>query len=431
MSPSSLRRYRAERLLRHDFDRLRGSVLASVRGRLRARGVSLDRGDLEACYAQAWQGLYLAVVEGQEIASPAGWLVMVTHRRAIDEHRGRARARCQGDPLTPAAGAARGAASEPPGGVERDLATELDDRARLRALFEALRARLNARERQAATLCYLQGLSRSEAARHMGVSDARMRKLMEGRGPGRPGVARKVGALVETIREGAWCEEQASSMRALAYGVLDPEGERYRLALQHRTRCPACRAYVVSLRGLAVALPPVLPPWAFGAAILARARNGAHTGGLGALSASGAAGAGGAAGGGWLAGAGPLAAKLAVGCLLALGIGADCVVMHGADRGRALPRRAVAGRAHRLAPGAWSPAVDHHADAAIASPRAASPRPVARSPTSANAEARSSREFGLERSPTSGVAAATTTSRLRPPIARSAESGAEREFAPG
>ena len=92
MSPLSLRRYRAERLLRRDFEALRASVLANVRGRLRASGVSLDRGDLDACYAQAWQGLYTAVLEGQEIANPAGWLVLVTFRRAIEEHRARARA---------------------------------------------------------------------------------------------------------------------------------------------------------------------------------------------------------------------------------------------------------------------------------------------------------------------------------------------------
>ena len=36
-------------------------------------------------------------------------------------------------------------------------------------------------------------------------------------------------------------------MRGLALGVLDPRGERYRLAQAHRDRCPACRAYVRSL----------------------------------------------------------------------------------------------------------------------------------------------------------------------------------------
>jgi hypothetical protein len=60
-----------------------------------------------------------------------------------------------------------------------------------------------------------------------------MRKLMDGQGTGRPGVAGKVGRLAETIRDGGWCEEQGSLMRGLAYGILDPDGDRYRLALIH------------------------------------------------------------------------------------------------------------------------------------------------------------------------------------------------------
>ena len=87
MSPLSLRRYRAERLLREEFEALRGRVLANVKGRLRAGGASLDQGDLDGCYAQAWQGLYAAVLEGQEIENPAGWLVLVTFRRAIESTR--------------------------------------------------------------------------------------------------------------------------------------------------------------------------------------------------------------------------------------------------------------------------------------------------------------------------------------------------------
>src|ERR1700685_1576992 len=89
MRPSTLRRYRAERRLRQDFEGLRGEVVATVRGRLRARGVSLDESDLDACYAQAWQGLYAAMVAGETIASLTGWLVLVTFRRALDEHRSR------------------------------------------------------------------------------------------------------------------------------------------------------------------------------------------------------------------------------------------------------------------------------------------------------------------------------------------------------
>src|SRR5207253_3007666 len=86
MSPPSLRRYRAERLLREEFELQRARVLASVYARLRAAGIRLDEGDLDACYALAWHGLYAALLEGQHVASPTGWLALVTYRRAIDEH---------------------------------------------------------------------------------------------------------------------------------------------------------------------------------------------------------------------------------------------------------------------------------------------------------------------------------------------------------
>ena len=91
MSPLTVRRYRAERMLRQEFEGLRGRVLGTVRGRLRTSGVSLDASDLEACYAQAWQGLYAAMLAGEEIANPTGWLALVTFRRAIEEHRSRRR----------------------------------------------------------------------------------------------------------------------------------------------------------------------------------------------------------------------------------------------------------------------------------------------------------------------------------------------------
>jgi len=67
MSPLEVRRFRAERLLRREFSDLRGRVLAGVRARLERSGGGLDEGDLEACYAQAWQGLYQAVLEGEQV----------------------------------------------------------------------------------------------------------------------------------------------------------------------------------------------------------------------------------------------------------------------------------------------------------------------------------------------------------------------------
>jgi RNA polymerase sigma factor (sigma-70 family) len=443
MSPLSVRRYRAERLLRREFDGLRGRVLASVRRRLAASGISLDQGDLDACYAQAWQGLYTAVLEGQEIANPTGWLVLVTFRRAIEEHRARGRVHRAASEIETANG------MEPASGAERDFAEELDDRARLRQLFEGLRGRLDRREREAATLCYLQGLSRSEAAAHLGVSEARMRKLMEGHGPGRPGVAGKVGALVEVIRDGSWCEQQGSLMRAFAYGVLDPDGERYQLALLHSSQCPACRAYVASLRGLAAVLPPVFMPWGLGAGVLARAGEGMHASGAagaagtpgasgaasggtgaglqagqglgGALSASGAAGAagaGGAAGGGWLLGAGGLGAKLAVGCVLALGVGAGCVALDIGHRASApvhTPRHAS-----RSQPDVPTYAADQIGDLVAGAGGSLSEPERASVPLTA--AARASREFGPEQAPASSAAGSAASSVSREPTARSASS---------
>lgn len=250
MSPLSLRRFRADRLLREEFDRLRDEVLPALRSKLLARGVRVDGADLEAFYAQAWQGLYATVLAGEEISNPAGWLVLVAFRRAIDEHR--RGAIVDPEPLQDG----RSSLERP--GEERDIAGELDDRASLRRLLEGMSVSLSQREREAASLCYLQGFSRREAARHLGISERKMERLMDGRGPGRRGVASKLGVLTAAIAEGRYCEERASLMRAFAFGILDREGERYKLALAHRRDCPACRAYVRSLRGISALLPPVL-----------------------------------------------------------------------------------------------------------------------------------------------------------------------------
>jgi RNA polymerase sigma factor (sigma-70 family) len=445
MSPLALRRYRADRLLQQEFSAMRSRVIAAVRGRLRSNGVSLDASDLEACYAQAWQGLYTALLDGQEIDNPGGWLVLVTFRRAIEEQRSRSRAQRAAGPGTHSW--ASEAAGELEVGHERDLAAEMDDRAKLRSLFEALRGRLNDREREAAVLCYLQGLSRSEAASRMGVSETRMRKLMEGRGRGRPGVSGKVGALVDTIRAGAWCEEQGSLMRGLAYGMLDPDGERHRLAIMHCSECPACRAYVASLRGLAAALPPVLLPWGVGAGALGAA------GGLGRAGAQGAAGASASgvaagAGGGWALTGGAVGLKVAAGCLLTISIGAGCIAL-GQGAAPRVHRHAARPRVTAAAfgrPGVIAvPAARVLAEAANPAPAPVHVRTRTRvlSPAAA-----ATREFGLESAPASAgagtavghTASAQAASAAGPGSTRSASSpgaapaaltAAAREFSPG
>ncbi len=326
MSPLGLHRYRAERLLRSEFAGLRSKVLAIVRSQLRAKGVALDRADLESCYAQAWHGLYATVLGGEQVENPSAWLVLVTFRRAIDESRSAARVKVGRAAPSAALEADRAAKKRRAGagfgrewhvGVSHpDLAAELDDRARLRQVFEGLRARLSARECEAASLCYLQGLSRAEAAERMGIAEARMRKLMEG-APGRPGVAGKFAELLATIKAGGWCEQQSSLMRAYAFGILDPDGERHGLAAAHCRECPACRAHVASLRGLAAVLPPL--PLSLALAGGAGTAAGAGAGsGMGAGTST-AAGTG--AGAGWSGVAGSLAAKLAVTGLVATGAG--------------------------------------------------------------------------------------------------------------
>jgi RNA polymerase sigma factor (sigma-70 family) len=442
MSPAPLRRYRAERLLRAEFAALRGEVLGHAQRRLRARGVHLDGGDLEGCYSQAWAGLYAAVAAGEEIANPGGWLTVVTYRRALDEHRAaRARAR---------------AAQERAPGEEPDLAAALDDRARLRQLFEGLRGRLTPRECEAASLCYLQGLTRAQAAARMGLSEARMTKLMEG-GPRRPGVAGKVGELLEAIRGGRWCEQQGSLMRGFAFGILDPAGERYRLARAHQRECPACRAYVLALRGLAAVLPPLPLPWGLGGPgprPAVRTPHGHAGGGVTAgTSAAAGAGAGSAAGGSWLLG-GSVGAKVAVGCLLALSV--SCVVLV-APRAPA-SHRGAQHATHRTrtyladAPGAAAqpaalggPVASGGALTERARPLATHVSPAARGAAARRAAARHAlREFGLEQpapaasagSPrpapaTAHVAAVHPTSPGTPSSAPSGPpSHAEREFGP-
>jgi RNA polymerase sigma factor (sigma-70 family) len=312
MTHSALRRYRAERLLRKDFPALRAKVLAVVRSRLATKGVALGHADLDDCYSQAFAGLYATVLEGEEVESPTGWLVTVTYRRAIDESRAAARRRTAWEELTVFRSLV-GIEDLPSSAPHPDVAGALDDRATLRHLFEGLRSSLSPREREAASLCYLQGLTRAEAAKQMGIGEARMRKLMEGDASGRQGVAGKVGELLATIKAGDWCERQSSLMRAYAFGILDPEGERHELAVAHTRECPACRTHVASLRGLAAVLPPL--PLTL---LLAGGGAAAGTGAPSTASAgagpgmSTGTGAGSGAGTGWIGGIGSLGAKLAV-----------------------------------------------------------------------------------------------------------------------
>jgi DNA-directed RNA polymerase specialized sigma24 family protein len=238
---SDLRRRRADDIIRRDYEGLRRVVLSGVRGQLARRGVEMPDAELDAAYNVAWQGLYAQLLEGDEIKNLAGFLVTVTTRRAIDEYRKVHVARRADD------------VEVGDQGHDPDLAERLDDFTKLQHFIEGLKDRLDQRERQAVTLCYIQGLSRKEAAQILRLSDKRMNKVMDG-------LASRIGDFVRAIESGLWCEERGSLMRAYALHILAPDGERQALAREHLAACSGCRAYVRSLRGLAAAMPPVALP---------------------------------------------------------------------------------------------------------------------------------------------------------------------------
>ena len=72
---------------------MRGRVLAAVAGAAARRRREPRRGRSRGLLRAGLAGLYTTMLAGDtEIANPAGWLALVTYRRAIDEHRARLRA---------------------------------------------------------------------------------------------------------------------------------------------------------------------------------------------------------------------------------------------------------------------------------------------------------------------------------------------------
>jgi RNA polymerase sigma factor (sigma-70 family) len=232
-----------ERRLEREYEPLKAQTLRSLSAKLHGRGLQLPEEDLEAYYNQAWHALYTQASSGTEIANTGGFLVQVAFRRAIDDlRRGRPDERAD-VPL------------EDVGAVEHDVVERLEDERRLREFGEALRDELGERERVAASLCYIHGYTRPEAAKLMGLSERRMQKVMDA-------VSKAVGRITRDIQAGRRCESRGSVNKAYALGLLDPDGERHATARAHLDECARCRADVLGIRGLASMAPPALLPWA-------------------------------------------------------------------------------------------------------------------------------------------------------------------------
>jgi len=315
MSPArrSLAARRAERALERDYEQLKTTTLRSVQRKLQSRRMHYDEADLEGFYNQAWHALYAKLSRDEEVENPGGFLAQAAFFRAVDDYR-----RLHPDQRAEHGDPAEVAASD-------NVEEHLDDVRKLREFIEAMSDRLSDRERRAAALCYLHGYTRPEAAQALGLSDSRMQKLMDV-------VSKKVGVFVGEIQSGGWCESRSSLMAAYALGVLDPEGERHRLAVAHLKTCSGCRAYVLRTRGIAAVVPPILLPWAVIklpiAGLLAGA-NGAHASAAGGSGAASGGGGGGASSSSSSGGGGVGAAAVAAMAVVAAGAVAAGLVATG------------------------------------------------------------------------------------------------------
>lgn len=220
--------------LGRDYEQLRTETLRALASKLAARRLPNAPHDLDDCYQDAWHALYGQLTKGVDVLNPVGFLVEVGYRRMVDELR---RRRGMRDVAL--------AAAEPLA-VDDDVVARVDDRRRVREFLEGLSDQLGERERRATILCSVHGLSRTDAAKAIGVSEGRMKKIMDE-------TSGTVGRLRHQIQTGRHCESRASTNTAFALGLLDPQGKRYAAARAHLVACSGCRDDVLRMRRPAAA----------------------------------------------------------------------------------------------------------------------------------------------------------------------------------
>jgi RNA polymerase sigma factor (sigma-70 family) len=200
-----------------------------VRRKLYWGRLPIDESDVEALCNQAWEELHKKAARGEYIPCVEPYWITIALRRAIDELRRNGPARrhvIDVDFL---------AAEE-----EVDMATMIDNKARIRAFLEAMREYLSDVELNAIRLCRIEDLSRPEAAITLGVSDRRIQKIADK-------ATSKLAEPIELIREDRWCSHQMVKVRALAAGMLTPGGQHHLLAMAHLKHCSACRFHYLKL----------------------------------------------------------------------------------------------------------------------------------------------------------------------------------------
>jgi DNA-directed RNA polymerase specialized sigma24 family protein len=313
-------REQAEAVANANYEALKEVVLRSAGRRLFVCGVRLDRADLEAAYNLAWHGVCQAIERERHPENLTGLLVDITSKRAIDIYRQRNESmHAEGDLEGAVAG-------------RDDLVERVDDQQKIELLVERLKDRLNDAQRKAVTLCILQGYTRPEAARILGVEEAAFGRVMDR-------AIKQIAAVVATIdTRGCGDGEWARALRAFAVGAMNEDSPDFRRVAEHVRDCATCERYVMGLRGLAALLPPVAFPLARAghraAAALAYLRRlfAPHAVGgnaAGATTAASSVTAGSAASGGWAAlGAGAAKVAVAVGVAAVGTLSVHALVTH-------------------------------------------------------------------------------------------------------
>lgn len=355
----------ADEVIGAEYDAFKDEVTRTVAGKLGASKIRFADLDMDGFYNQAWYGLYTKLQDGQQIENRKGLLIQMTYRRAIDEYRTLHPDR-QADPVVLETL-----------GVDNPIEETIDQQQEFRHFVEGMRSELNQRELRAATLCYVYGMSRPEAAEQVGVRPKRMEKIMDE-------VSRKMRPVLASIKEGTWCEDRAVLINQFALGALDPEGADYREAIDHLEGCPGCRRHVMGTRGLtAVTIPSALMLFALTGAAVGAGAAGAAAAGSSAAGGSSAGGGAAAAGtGAGLGGAAQIAAVVAAIAAVAAGGVVAANQLSGDDSPEPQPASQNANAA------AEASAAKAEAAKEAAAERAAERRSAARKKAAAEAEAK-------------------------------------------
>jgi DNA-directed RNA polymerase specialized sigma24 family protein len=235
-------RQEANALASANLKQQEATVLSAVKGKMRAGKMRLDDTDLEAAYNLGWHGVCQYITKGGEVSNLTGFLIDITHKRAVDIYRQRHEGKHQDDGLEGH-------------GVEVDLAEQVDDQVKLQRLMKRLTKRLNDNERRGVTLCVLHGYKRPEAADMLGIEQAAFQRIMDS-------AMKKVAGVVAGIdARGCGGDEWARLVRSYAFGLLRERHRDYARVVEHIEDCETCARYVTGLRGLAVVLPPVGLPF--------------------------------------------------------------------------------------------------------------------------------------------------------------------------